>query len=260
MYNVAMKKVYLQILCVIFFMTGCSTITVPPEYQYEEIQTNAFKLASWQKITDISAPYKFYIEGDGYSFNRYGRPTRNPTPRGVTMREIAFGDYSPNVIYLARPCQFVDDDYCEQKFWTTARFSPEVIASSKEVIKRVIQNDKTELILIGYSGGAQVAGLVAVTSPELKVKKLITIAGNLDHHSWTSKKQLTPLADSMDLNDYLGEYTKIPQKHYVAENDVIVPPEITKEFLGDSENMVVVPDATHNKGLEPIYPLIWQEK
>ncbi|MDD7312777.1 MAG: alpha/beta hydrolase, partial [bacterium] len=64
-------------------------------------------MASWQKITHPTAPYKIYIEGDGHAFNAHGQPTGNPTPKGTLVRELAFGDNHENVIYLARPCQYV---------------------------------------------------------------------------------------------------------------------------------------------------------
>ncbi|MBR2299926.1 MAG: hypothetical protein IJ870_05075 [Alphaproteobacteria bacterium] len=68
-----------------------------------------FKIASWQKITDKNAPYKIYIEGDGFAFNAHGSPTTNPTPKNTFLRQIAFNDPSKNVVYLARPCQYVND-------------------------------------------------------------------------------------------------------------------------------------------------------
>lgn len=74
-------------------------------------------LASWQKITVSAAGYKIYIEGDGYAFDVRGRATSDPTPRGTLMRELAFGDDSPNVMYLARPCQYVKSGDCAQRHY-----------------------------------------------------------------------------------------------------------------------------------------------
>ena len=80
---------------------GCSGIKVPDDFAYKEIETRDFKLASWQKISEPDGVYKFYIEGDGHAFDSRGRPTADPTPQGTMLRELAFGDPSPNVIYLA---------------------------------------------------------------------------------------------------------------------------------------------------------------
>ena len=120
------------------WVAGCAhTLSVPAEFVYAEIKTSAFTLASWQKITDKNAPYKIYIEGDGHAFNSHGRPTNNPIPKGTLVRELAFGDNSPNVVYLARPCQYVKSDICAQRHWTTARFAPEVINSEYEAVKQI---------------------------------------------------------------------------------------------------------------------------
>lgn len=82
---------------------GCSGIKVPDDFAYKEIETRDFKLASWQKISEPDGVYKFYIEGDGHAFDSRGRPTADPTPQGTMLRELAFGDPSPNVIYLGAP-------------------------------------------------------------------------------------------------------------------------------------------------------------
>lgn len=101
-----LKKIFIPAV----LLCGCTSLTVPPEYQYKEIETSYFRLASWQKITNPKAPYKIYIEGDGAAFRADGSVSFDPTPRSTMLREIAFGDKHPNVVYLARPCQFVKDE------------------------------------------------------------------------------------------------------------------------------------------------------
>lgn len=210
---------------------------------FKEIKTSKFTIASWQKITDKTSPIIFYIEGDGNSFDIHGQPTKNPTPISRIVRNLSFEDTSPNVVYLARPCQFVNDIQCEEKYWTTARFSEEVVNSIYEVIKSVAGN--RPIILIGYSGGAQIAGLVAVINDDLNVEKIITIAGNLDHNEWTRQKKLTPLKDSLDLKDYYDKFILIPQHHYIGEKDKIIYPKITKNFIANDELITVVSGANH---------------
>ena len=113
--------------CLILPLIGCSSVNIPDSYHYRIVQTRDFELASWQKLTDADAPVKFYIEGDGHAFNAHGQPSLDPTPRGTLVRELAFGDSSPNVVYLARPCQYIKSGICSQRHWTTARFAPEVL-------------------------------------------------------------------------------------------------------------------------------------
>ena len=242
---------------IVVLLSGCKGIVIPDEFVYKEIETNTFKLASWQKVTNPKAKFKVYIEGDGASFDAYGRPTNNPTPRGKLLREIAFNDYNENVIYLARPCQFVEDEMCSQRHWTTARFAPEVINATFEAVKNIVKNN--EVVLIGFSGGAQVAGLVSVAKNGLNVSKLITIGGNLDHLAWTQYHKIPSLSESMSLTDYRKKYLMIPQVHYVGDEDVVIVPKLVYDFVGNRDLVRVVEGAKHNSGFEEIYPFIWQE-
>lgn len=251
-----MMKVMLKILGVLLLLNGCMTITIPDEFVYKEVQTRNFKLASWQKITNPYAVFKVYIEGDGHSFDSYGRPTGNPTPKGTLLREIAFGDKSHNVIYMARPCQFVKDANCSQRHWTSARFAREVVEAEFEAVSKIVGGN--EVVLIGFSGGAQVAGLISVAKVGLNVKKIVTIGGNLDHLAWTDWHNLSGLSESLNLADYKKEYFKIPQVHFVGKKDMVVPKELVYEFVGDSGRVVEV-DATHSSGWEDIYQLVWDE-
>lgn len=246
------------VLAILLFLAGCTAITMPDDYVYKEIQTSNFTLASWQKISEPSGVYKIYIEGDGHAFNAHGRPTRDPTPRGTLVRELAFGDDSPNVVYLARPCQYVRSPICSQRHWTTARFAPEIVNAEYEAIHK-IAGDKP-VILIGFSGGAQIAGLAAAAKPGLNVRKIITIAGNLDHSAWTRYHNLPPLDESMNLESYRGQFAQIPQIHYAGTDDDVVPAFLIREFAGNGAVVIEVDGASHNAGWESVYRDIWREK
>lgn len=248
----------IKVLITLLFLAGCSTITVPVDFVYKEIETRDFTLATWQKVTNPAAPYKIYIEGDGYAFNAHGRATQDPTPHGTLVRELAFGDKNSNVIYLARPCQYAKSPICSKRHWTTARFAPEIINAEYEAIKNITGNNP--VVLVGFSGGAQVSGLVATAKPGLNVKKIITIAGNLDHLAWTQYHNLPPLNESMNLESYRRQFAKIPQIHYVGNDDKVMPPILVQEFVGDNDLIVEVKEATHNTGWEVIYNKIWNEK
>lgn len=248
-----------RLICLTFLVLfACSTVKIPDDFAYKEIKTGTFTLASWQKITQPQGIYKIYIEGDGYAFNAYGKPTQDPTPHGALLREIAFADPSPNVVYLARPCQFVSSPICAQRHWTTARFAPEVVNAEYEAVKQIA--GEHEVILIGFSGGAQIAGLISAAKPDLKVKKLITIAGNLDHLAWTQYHNLPELNESLNLESYQQQYLKIPQIHFVGTDDKVIPQKLTECFVKGKWPIVKVEGATHSFGWENAYPLIWGEK
>ena len=240
----------------LIFMSGCASIKAPPEFVYSEIPTDSFTIALWQKKSSSQAPYKVYIEGDGRAFNSNGLPTSDPTPKGEMIRELAYGDTSPNVIYLARPCQYIQSASCMQKYWTTARFAPIVIQAEYQAIKKIVGN--SPVILIGFSGGAQIAELLAATT-DLNVKKIITIAGNLDHTAWANYHNLLPLKDSLNAADYRSKLATIPQTHYIGSKDNVIPPRLAYR-LADKTQIIEVQGASHNTGWDKIYPTIHSEQ
>ena len=243
---------------IILILCSCQGISNPKEFVNKNIQTNSFKIATWQKINNPDSVYKIYIEGDGYAFNAYGQPTKDPTPKSNLMRELAFNDKNQNVVYLSRPCQYIKSGICTQQYWTTARFAPEVINAEYEVIKQIAGNNP--VILIGFSGGAQIAGLTAVTKQDLNIKKVITIAGNLDHVAWTKYHHLPQLDKSLNLADYKQSFQTIPQTHYVGSNDKVIPDFLVKNMVNGKGEIITIKGASHNTGWKDIYPMIWNEK
>ncbi|MBR2274335.1 MAG: alpha/beta hydrolase [Alphaproteobacteria bacterium] len=237
----------------ILLLCGCHSVSIPDTFSYRHFKAGEFTLAGWQKELSPHDFVKIYIEGDGAAFDAYGQPTSDPTPRGILMREIAFGDSHDNVLYLARPCQFVRDEKCLQKYWTTARFAPEVVEAMSRVISKVSHG--RPVVLVGFSGGAQIAGLVAVLHPNLKVRQIITIGGNLDHSAWTAYHHLPALTQSLNLADYKEAFQKIRQTHYVGEKDDIIPPFLIREFAAQ-ETIVDVKGAQHSQGWDAIYPFV----
>ena len=250
-----MRK-YLIVL--VLLVCSCAGGRIPDDFCYKEIDVDGFVIASWQKITDKTKNYKVYIEGDGASFNAYGYPTKNPTPKGKLLRESAFGDENANVIYLARPCQFVMGGICSQRHWTTARFASEIIRAQGDAIASIV--GKKEVVLVGFSGGAQVAGLVASLRKDLNIKKVITIAGNLDHLAWTRFHNLPSLNESMSLSDYKDIFFEFEQMHFIGSNDEVIVPSLVYDFVKDAKSdkieVIEVNSATHNSGWESVYDII----
>ena len=234
-----------KFLLISFLLSSCSSFEMPPAFQYRQVETDGFFISAWQKTDNTQNLYYVYIEGDGNSFNTHRQPTNNPTPKSYLVRKLAAQDTHGNVIYLVRPCQFTKGSQCSQKYWTTARFASEIIDAEYHAVKQIIGN--SPVVLIGYSGGAQIAGLMAVTK-DLNVKKVITIAGNLDHRAWTEYHHLPPLIQSLNLADYKETFALIPQVHYVGENDKVIPPILTEKFVEDKKSIRIVPNTTHGDG------------
>lgn len=238
-----------SIYCLLFFLAGCASFEMPATFQHKTFQTQGFEISLWQKSSDEKAPYYVYIEGDGHAFNAHGRPTSDPTPHSSLMRKLAATDTHANVVYLARPCQFSKGVQCAQKYWTTARFAPEVIEAEYEALKQITHH--APVVLIGYSGGAQVAGLIALKK-DLNIQKIITIAGNLDHKAWTEYHRLPALSQSLNLADSKEKFALMEQLHYVGAKDKVIPPILTEQFVGDKNKIVVLPSATHAGGWDNI--------
>ena len=232
-----MKKI---LLC--FLLTACAGAgwVAPVDFQYVPIKTDSYEIATWQKINNPkNNSIHIYIEGDGNSFDAYGQPTDDPTPHGTLVRDLAARDNFENVVYVARPCQFIMDDNCKRQDWTTGRFSQKIINAESDVIKQIAKNK--HIVLVGYSGGAMVSGLVIKQNPKLKVDKWITIAGVLNHKKWTEYFGDEPLGESLNM-DTLPNVTQV---HFVGGRDKVVPYDLAKTWA-DEKNIKIMPTATHN--------------
>ena len=238
-------------------LAGCTHKNPLSDMAFQTTMAPPYVIANWYKITNRGQPIKVYIEGDGNAFDEGGLPTDNPTPKGEFMRKLAANDPSPNVAYLGRPCQYLQTGACSQKDWTTGRFSSAVIDSMNQTMLALMKKAKTDkVILIGFSGGAQIAGWLALKNPS-KVQKLITLSGVLDSTAWTAYHGDEPLRDSLNLKDKKSAFLKIPQIHYAGGRDDVVPLELIRDFVGP-ERVIVVPKAGHGTGFDSIYHEIYE--
>ena len=252
-----MKKI---LLLGFLLISACATVNPLKEMRFQPISTMDYTIASWYRITQPGEPLKIYIEGDGHAFNSQGQPTQDPTPESTFWREVAANDPSPNVVYLARPCQYIMSSTCSQQDWTSGRFSKPVIEAMDVAVAKLMKKAQSkQIILIGYSGGAQVSGLIAVNHPE-QIKKWITVAGVLDYQRWAAWHGDQPLTYSIDLSEYLSEIKEINQVHYVGTKDTVVPLELTQKIGVDEDLIVPVKGASHNKGYNKIIQQIYDER
>lgn len=225
----------------VFLLAGCvGAMPDSPNLDVLSSPNSDYNIAYWAHDTDAAAPVRIYIEGDGHAFDASGRPTGNPTPRGTLVRDLAMRDTSPNVVYMARPCQFVMSPACTVHDWTDGRFSEKNIQVMSDAVRRVARG--RPVILIGYSGGAMISGLIIEQNPNLNVREWITIAGVLNHSDWTEYFGDAPLAGSLNLNGL----PRVSARHFVASNDSVVPRALSLLWTG-GENMIIVPKSTHNK-------------
>lgn len=252
-------------LLVLLLLSGCVSIpshTVRNEHARKLasdrgwvsslINTDNFLLQAYVPAKLKSAKeLTIYIEGDGLAWINRSTPSFNPTPANPLALKLALQDDKP-AAYLARPCQYVSFDQspnCSQKYWSSYRFAPEVIHATSQAIDQLkLKFGAESLVLIGYSGGGAVAALVAAQRKDISY--LMTIAGNLDHQTWTNKQQLSPLEHSLNPADYADKLQNIKQTHFVGGNDGItgefVARAYSRRFVSDlSKSIVVMPDFDH---------------
>lgn len=229
-------------LLALFLLAACAgeNWIAPDGFVYTPIKTKTYEIAAWQKINNPNNKHiHIYIEGDGYAFDAYGQPTSNPTPRGKLVRDLAANDSFENVVYMARPCQFIMNEYCNESDWTNGRFSQKIIDAQSSAVKQIAKNK--HITLIGYSGGAMVSGLIINQNSNLKFDKWITIAGVLNHKKWTQYFGDEPLDMSLDME----KLPKIKQTHFVGGRDSVVPYNLAKTWA-DEKDIVLIDRATHN--------------
>ncbi|HEX5392828.1 MAG TPA: alpha/beta hydrolase [Rhodocyclaceae bacterium] len=194
------------------------------------LHAGAFDLAAWlpRRIVHDEV-LTIYIEGDGLAWLSSDMPSADPTPVTPVGLQLALAQPTGNVAYLARPCQYVTSDRCERRYWTNERFAPEIVAAENQAVDTLKRRfGAAKLTLVGYSGGAAVAALLAERRRD--VVRLITVAGNLDHRAWTTHHRVTPLTGSLNPVDGKVGLATIPQWHFVGERDKIVPPFLAQEF------------------------------
>jgi len=209
-----------------------------PGFKKVLVKGGGFLITTYQKIENAQEPYVFYIEGDGAAFSGRYRVSANPTPRKRMFINLATMDTRPNIVYVARPCQYTPmhlNPKCNMQYWTSKRLSDDSVQSINDVINSINNNHKFSLI--GYSGGGGIAVLVAARNS--MTKDIITVAGNLDHKAFTTFHNVTPMDGSLNPIDYTQQIRHIPQLHLSGEKDKVVPPLIADKFVQESMSSCV---------------------
>ncbi len=256
-------------ICIILLFIGCgkydlenrinlaNTITKQNAFKKQDIQTDTFKLRTYVKFKDKTKPLKVYIEGDGFAWVDRYTLSANPTPVNPVALKFSINDKSQNVAYVARPCQYNTSKNCSDKYWADKRFAKEVVESINQAISILKRQSKSkEIELIGFSGGGAIAVLVA--SKRDDIKKITTIAGNLNHKLLHRHHNIPPMIGSLDPIEIAHKISHIPQVHYVGKDDKVVVRKIANSFKKASKNdknikIIDISNATHTKGWEVLW-------
>lgn len=227
------------------FLLGCfllSSCAGRTEKTMDLVQQSGWK---WFRSDDPTLPVSYamasvaqsrelwiYLEGDGRAYLSPSQPASDPTPSDPIALRMALSDPdAERSVYLARPCQYEPDirKVCSQDDWTLGRYSPRIIDSMNRAISHIKRERQAEhLVLVGYSGGAALAVLLA--SQRSDVKGIITVAGNLDTEVWARANKLTPLANSRNPADVAPRLYNMLQFHFSGGRDAVIPLVVAKSY------------------------------
>lgn len=172
-----------------------------------------------------------YIEGDGFAWISRSEASPDPTPTDPLALRLALAHPDGNAAWLARPCQYVGAEAsgCDRRYWTQSRFGSDVLDASDAAVTALKEQFGAERItLVGYSGGAAVAALLAAERTD--VDTLITVAGILDHGAWTRHHGVSPLTGSLDPVAAIGALSGVRQVHFAGDRDEIAPTALVRQF------------------------------
>lgn len=205
----------------------------PAGLQREQVQADMFLLTAYVRISRNDQPLTIYIEGDGLAWRNRNEPSDDPTPHRALGLSLAAADRSANVVYLARPCQFTpmaDNPHCAIAYWTDKRFAPEVVTALDAAVTHYSARVPGQALqLVGYSGGAALAVLVAAQRSDITA--LRTVAGNLDHEAVNRWHKVSSMPASMNPIEIAARLARLPQIHFSGSADKIVPTTITRNFV-----------------------------
>ena len=231
-------------------LTGCGTpssrideYSAAHGYEKRILRGTEFSHVSYFKQGNADGSLHVYVEHDGTPWTTTTRPAADPTPHVPLMLEQMRQDAAP-VLYLGRPCYFGTADVapCGPAWWTHRRFSPEVVDSmSVALIQFLSSHTQFRTVeLIGYSGGGNIAALMAERLPQ--ATRLVTVAAPLDLDAWTTLHGYTPMEGSLNPVNEVAALAGMSQLHVAGSRDAVVPPEIVRSFADRSptaEYMVI---------------------
>ena len=255
-------------MIIMLLIAGCATVgyritdKIASEHHFTKdyIKTNLCNITSFYHLDNLGAPLTIYIEGDGAAWRSRHELSEDPTPRHPLVLSLAAIDPSRNVAYLARPGQLSasGNPDCDSAYWSEKRFSKEAVNAINSAIDYLkAKSQSKEINVIGYSGGAAIAVIIAAQRND--VTSLRTIAGNLDHEAVNRYHKVDPLKGSINPIDFASKVSSIPQRHFVSIKDNVVPIAITESFaekIGDKkhESITIVKGTSHTTGWQKVWP------
>lgn len=266
---------YYLLITLIFLLAGCvngdsreraTRLAKKAGLNSQNLQTSPFELRVWLRITAPEQPVRVYIEGDGFAWRSRTRPSDDPTPRQPTGLMLAAADTSANVVYLARPCQFIGPPLpanCGATWWTDNRFSSQVVQAMNEALNQALRAlPDARIELVGYSGGGAIAALIAARRDD--VRSLRTVAGNLDVAYVNATHNVSAMPQALSAIDVAPQLANLPQIHFTGSADTTVPPAVARRFQqaagGRCVRIESVQGMAHGSDWAAVWPSLLQRQ
>jgi hypothetical protein len=167
------------------------------------VRAGDFAMLSFVRIDQRGAAAQVYIEGEDLSGD-----AEDPTPANPVALRMATVDAAPNVIWLARPCQYHVAKDCPKPYFGAMAFAPEVVAAYNTVLDDLKEKYSLQgYVLNGYKGGGTLAVLAAAGRSD--VLGIRTVSSLLNHE----------MPRSLDPSDWAAKLEKVPQRHFSGKDD-----------------------------------------
>jgi hypothetical protein len=193
-----------------------------------------------------------YLEGDGLAYITPTHLAKNPGRGSLLALQLMQLDPAPS-LYVQRPCYGFNQlpSACHPALWSSARYSSTQVDALDKALsdaKQRLGQPERPLILIGHSGGATLALLLAHKRQD--IQGLITLAGNLDPDAWTRHHHYSPLQGSHNPASLGSLPSRLWREHWFGADDATIPPALMLPHCQQDPKArcAVLPEATHLRG------------
>ncbi len=237
-------------------------LAVPNGMFERAIPADPYMITAFERVHSKNTLANVYIEGGPMVWDDFLKERETATPMNPLALHMSTRDLAPNVIWLARPCQFayspkIDGSACTREEWANGRFSLTNLRAMNTALDNIKKRHGiTGFNLIGVHDGAGVA--IHLAAARKDVKSLRTVAGMVDtdtfkqvyapdyYETTTGKTSNNPAMHAEHL-------ARIPQHHMIGEWDDVVGADMAQKFrqaAGNSPCIRVseVKGVTHEKG------------
>ncbi|RYZ86387.1 MAG: alpha/beta fold hydrolase [Moraxellaceae bacterium] len=196
-------------------------------------------------LNNLAQPIHVYIENDGAAYDTPTQIAANPSLRaGFLVLRLMQQDSTPS-LYISRPCYgFAFNQMpaaCEPRYWSTARYSADVVQILSQALdetKRQLNINDAPIVLIGHSGGASLALLIAQGRTD--VRAVVTLAGNLDTDAWVKLHGYAALDQSLNPQAQPLLPPDVKRWHFTGADDENIPPSLIERACEkDQEKMLI---------------------